>query len=304
MTWKNSLAAALLLSPLMVACGEKTTDDPDTDTDTDAGTSAPDYFEPDFVSFSGIFGYDAVNNQARSYFLPDGTENPIFFEARLFNSDEYDPNDDFTYCVVQFVTSELTTEGSFVATANTAEAGIAAFGFALPASAQVGSTCGDFDFDPAVWGSGDDAAATIAAWTFGMGIGALDSDVGSAIESQVVGQLGQDAWDADWAPYMVGGGIYWDALNIEGSPYPGGYVNIDFATGSAVDDSFTLTYDDTNDNGSYDPPTQTTAGDELIALDASDINDGSVPSGAYALQAAYVLPADCLRGLDQCPAGR
>jgi len=307
----RSLALALLLAPFAVGCGEKTTET-DTDIDTEAGTDAPEYFEPDFAIIEGRFGYDAENNQARPYLFPvlDGegnnVEQPIFFEVRLLNSDDYDPDDDFTYCVVQYGTDTLTPQASWFDTANGQDGRTLSFGFTLPDSAQSGSTCGDFDFDPAVWGEGDDPAGdAIMQWAWGMSMGeeltAGNNDILDSFEEFIVEQLSQEDWDTDYAPYVFNSPLYWSAIDAAPAPNLGGLIDINYGLGYAVDENFVLQYVDNNENGVYDAPTAAGNGDDLVPIDAADVLAGNAPSGAYISSAWFALSAECLLGLEFCP---
>jgi len=302
------VALALLLAPFAVGCGEKTTEDTDTDTDTEfAGTEAPDYFEPDFFLVDGLIGYDSVNSQVRSYLTPgqeDGV--PPNMEIRLFKNGEYDPQDDFTYCSVVFLADALIPTADWVTDANAPEGRSLDFGFTFPESTQVGSTCADFDFDPDVWGDSDDPALdAILLWDWGFGIGEdLDAAGANAVldslEEAVLDQLSAEEWTADFEPFVFNGFVHWSAV-IGQEGFEGGAGGLNYATGVAVDENFVLAYDDENSNGSWDAPTDAAEGEPLTNIMATEVLDGDAPSGAYILSSWFILPAECLMGIEFCP---
>lgn len=258
-----------------------------------------EYFEPSAILVSGLFGYDSATQTARHYLLPTGAAvNPTM--ELLIVADDYDPAFEDTFCAIVFEFDTAVNggmnAGSWVAAADADNSQNVMFGITFPATSEVLTNCTDLDFDPELWT--EDPVAHITSQVWGLGLSSLDSDVETALETEVVRQLGQEAWDEDWAPYLIGGGLHWNTA----TPYgvPGGFFNFNFANGYAVTETFVLDWVDQNGNQTYDPPSQSAAGDDLVPILASDATDGSLPSGAYSIQAALGLLSDCVADINLC----
>lgn len=280
---------ALCLAPFMMGCpGETTTDTDDDDTEVE-GTDTPEYFEPDFAGFAGFFAYDAATNQARGYQLPDGTAAPIVFVIDLSYGGATADNDD--YCSFIWTTETAVDLGSWVTAADAVTDQSVYFGFTMPADATVQTDCGDWDFDPNVWGTNEELIATITGWEWGMGISNLPTATAADLEEAVIGGSDQANWDDNWDDKVIGAGFHWGAINEDG-----GYLNWQFSRPLAVDENFAIQYDDANSNDLYDD------GEEFTSLTATDIQDGTVPSGVYSVTSFQLgIGATCLLGLEFCP---
>jgi len=147
------------------------------------------------------------------------------------------------------------------------------FGFTMPDTATVTTDCEEWD--PDVWG--EDPGATMAGWSWGLGIATFDEEVEAELEDAVTSQYGEDAWDDTWDPVVFGGGFHWSGAEDE---FPGGFLNNDYAFAATVDASFALVVDE-NGNTTNVP--------------AEEVVDGTPPSGAYAVRYWYGLDADLVQ---------
>jgi hypothetical protein len=234
-----------------------------------AGCAAtPAWFTPAAVYVDGSFGYDAASDSAVAY---DDGGSPVPPTVRLtVASDQwfrtFQSADECTITLQAAATDALPR-------ADWATAAGAWFGFTLPDTATVTTDC--TGWDPAVWGADPAAIAPPAAW--GLGIAPVDADVESQVRAAVIAGPGQDTWDQVWAPSVFGAGFHWSGA---GDGFAGDYVGDGYAYVLQVDSQGALVTD-ASGNG--------------IPLLASDVADGTPPSGAYQVQAWFGLEAALLR---------
>lgn len=153
----------------------------------------------------------------------------------------------------------------------TGEAG-AWVGFSFEAStlqaATSGTTCGDLDFPPS-WGA--NPAEPALSWTWGAGVQPLASEMKALLGS---------SWDA-LAPWIVGGGFYWDGLPEaagEDQPdYADGYVDMGYALAWAME-SGGLVED----------------GGDRVPIPASELTGGGVNAWYELRLARFLQPASLL----------
>ena len=281
---KQSLICALMILPLAVGCGKHDGDDTNGDNGTTGdngteGTRAPDFYEPTGFFVDGIFAFDAVNNEIGPFTNPD-LDDQIPTQVLITLQDD---NGDTCETLITTLTvlpapAWLSTESAYA-------------GFTLDDAVTVQSNCTDLDFDPGVFGTADELVDRIAAFTWGLGVSDLpDSDdlpIASSLEDAVVSQLDQQAWNDDWAPFVVGGGFH----VISGADDPGQYLNFDFTFGFEIDENRKLTFVDVDNSGDFNPP-DSGEGDTLTPLAAADIEDGTTPSGVYNLSAFFGAGVD------------
>lgn len=80
----------------------------------------------------------------------------------------------------------------------------------------------------------------IRAWTWGLGLGALNEDVAADLEATVRQQEGEGAWEEAWAPILLGGGYHWSGAP---SRFAGGFLPNDYAVAVEVDETYALVRD-------------------------------------------------------------
>ena len=270
----DGLSKGLLFGALLgfvAGCGGKDDTDTGGDTedteDTDTEPPPPSYFEPYLFVVGGGFGYDATTDQAVPYFIPGETDaSTPWMSIEIYNEDFSEG------CGILF-----SYNGNIDGADWAGEAG-AHFGFTMPADATVDSNCENWD--PDVWG--EDPSAMFTQFSWGLGVSDLSSDVETAVKTNV--NDGGGDWDADFAPYVIGGGQYWDAL-VGSDDYPGGFAAFAYTWSVAVDDSMTLVFDDANGNGTQEE-------DEDLTLNLASAAHPT--TGYYRVMGAYGFYTDIL----------
>jgi len=233
-----------------------------------AGCSpSPISFTPAVVYVDGAFGYDAGTDEAVSY---DAGSGPVPPTVRLtVASDRWlQTHDSADECTIT-----LQAGPDPLARADWMADGGAWFGFTLPDTATVTTDC--TGWDPAVWGS--DPAVLAQGTQWGLGIAPEDPDVAAQLQDAVVTQYGQDTWDQVWAPAVFGGGFHWSGAAAR---FAGQYVGHDYAYALQIDDQGVVVLDG---SGNATP------------LPASDVSDGTPPTGAYQVQSWFGIDAALLR---------
>jgi hypothetical protein len=229
------------------------------------------FFEPAALYVEGGFGYDAATENAVAYTVEGDPVNPSI--ALVAVRDEwFDSFDDADRCTV--VLEHDPTNGDLPAAPwvdEVSDDGVW-FGFTMPDTATVTTDC--TEWDPDVWG---DPGTALATWTWGLGIAAFDADVEEELEDAVTAQYGEGAWEDSWEPVVFGGGFYWSGAEDQ---FPGGFLNNDYAFAATVDASFALVID---------------ANGNTTSVPATDVVDGTLPSGAYAVRYWYGLDADLVQ---------
>lgn len=214
-------------------------------------------FQPDVLFVEGVFGYDAAQDAAVAYTV-DGEVVPPTLILGLATSTWFQTGAADERCDV---VARHDPEGGPLPRAPWAAE--LAFGFDLPADLAVESGCEGF------WG---DPAATLLAGRWGLGVGPVDEALAAELEDAVVSQGG--AWEADWAPVLLGGGFYWSEAE---DAFPEGFVPHDYAFAAAVDEDLRLVLDEEG---------------QSVTLPAADVVDGAPPSGAYILRSWFGVDAD------------
>lgn len=267
----RTLEKGLFLAALaLVACTKE--DDSDTGgNDTDTGDTSPVYLEPFWFSIDAYFGYDSATNQIIAYngTTSSGafTQNPAMVVTLIEEGASAQQAGDDICVIIAEQAGPLPAKTTFSAVDNSSHPVL--LGFELDwAQATITHDC-DGLLDPAVWGE-DLAAIETVRW--GAGITApIDTLLAAQIKDQVEGESGD--WAADWEPYLLGGRPFFSSTGTIWSPN-GDPKEFYFGFGNAIDGTtHTLIMD----------------GDSATPLLASDISDGTLPTGAYGLQTAYLL---------------
>jgi len=237
-------------------------------------TEESPYFEPVAVYVEGAFGYDASTGRAVAYTVEGEPVNPSITVMAVRDAwfDTYDDADRCTVVIEHDASTRPLRSAAWVDEASEEGTQTVWFGFDLPPSAAVTTDCEDWD--PRVWG--DDPGAAIASWSWGLGIATFDEGVETELEDAVTQQYGDQAWEDTWKPVVFGGGFHWSGAEDD---LPGGFLDNDYAFGAVVDASLALVLD--RDGNTTN-------------LAASDVVDGTLPSGAYALRYWYGIDAELL----------
>ena len=263
---------ATLLLVATLGCrgpGTEVTDEPDGPT-TDTGTSdTHDGFRPAYFGVtSARFAIDDAGRASgfSSYTGGTLTEEPISVELSI--GDGTVATEGFTTdnsCVISLVTDGPRSDAAWTASVD------AWVAFEMPASATAFSSCGALDFPPS-WG---DPVDVVTSWTWGFGVGTLDPDVEQALRDS----LGSD-YD-DLAPYVVGGGFYWDGLKTLTDP------DLERWDDGWIDTGVTFAYEVDADLVQQPGP---------ILIDAATIHSGdALARGLYDIQGTTLLnPASIL----------
>jgi hypothetical protein len=122
---------------------------------------------------------------------------------------------------------------------------------------------------------GDDPGAVVAAWGWGLGIGALDEDVGDELRAAVVDADGEEVWVDTWEPAVFGGGFRWSGADER---FDAGFAPNGYAFGLVVDEAFEVIAQDGSN----------------VAIPASELADGAPPEGAYLVKPWFGIDADLL----------
>jgi hypothetical protein len=163
-------------------------------------------FSPTFLGFFAVSGVSGVSLTGYSV---DGQPTNGYFAAILANDDWSGMDDALNACYVYFdvIPESSTFTDSFV------ESGAFA-GWTLDPAATfntTGGACADLNAENA------DLVDFISQANVGFGFGPLsaNSDFEESIQTTVIDQLGQEEWDASWAPNVFAMWVHVDGLTEE-----------------------------------------------------------------------------------------
>ncbi len=249
-------------------------DGPDGTDGTDVTTAGP-ALNPTAASVSGVFGWDARTGQIREY-TADGTvvQPQVVLQLR---------NDLGESCAFIWRQTTRTEEADWVNSA-----GSDVYGGFTPASGSasvVETDCDEWSWSDNTYGGTEDFIERISDAGIGIAVSELnnnDAPVADELENQVIQQLGQSAWNNDWAPFVVGGGFYADMNDGQG----GQYLGLDYSFGAEVDADFAIEFDDANFNGVQEE------GEADVLIPVSSYNGSTLPTGVYLIQPYYEISAE------------
>lgn len=162
-------------------------DDGFEDTAPPVEDTAPDgtYLDAAFYGIVARFAWDPALGVHVPFAEPGGVPNPIELSVLIIDSDAYSTGviDETTSCSVTFEADAPLPVASWVAGAG------AWIGFEVPPTATIRDTCQFYGMPSEFQG---DAAGHVAKWTWGIGIGPLDTYV----EQQLSYSLPASQWDA------------------------------------------------------------------------------------------------------------
>lgn len=221
---------------------------------------------PRAVYIEGHFGYDAEADEAVGYSI-DGEPFEPTLTVEIRDARYFETFDDRYACRIELV-ADVSAGGlpraAWVDDANgSGEEPVVAFGFTVPEDAAIDSSCTSFD-DPS-WP--EDPADAITSWQWGIGIGPLGEQMTEELTAAVDASYGEGVWDAQWEPVILGAGFHFNgAANVAA----GGYLAHDYGFGAAVDQDFEIATDEQG---------------IVFAIAATDVLDGTLPSGIYEVYA-------------------
>lgn len=228
--------------------------------------STSDAFEPYAFYVDGTFAWRADEATVDGWTLGADRVEPAVtvtvYDARFF--DAGDPT--WTCAVTLWWDTE--SRGPLDAAPWTDNDPIA--GVELPFAAVRTSDCPQW---PSAWGP--DPGRTVAAWTWGLGVGPLDGLVEASL-SAAVDRDAAGAWEAEWAPVVLGGGFRWSGADDDAGA---AYLSNGYAFAVQVDDTLAAVLDD--EGNTRNVP----AADVLTAP----------PTAAYVVRAWYGVDASLLQ---------
>lgn len=231
-----------------------------------ACTPTSEWFEPAVFYVEGTFAYDAAADTAVAYASENGAVGPAVLVS-IASTEWFETFDDLDRCtvVLRHLGEEPLPRAAWVAESQ------AWFGFDAPVAADVTSDCEGWD--PEVWG--DDPAAAVASWGWGLGIGDIDEEVNGEVRDTVIAADGESTWEDEWQPAVFGGGFRWSGA---ADRFDGGFAPNGYAFGLFVDAEFALVVEN----------------DALQGIPATDVADGAPPTGAYVVEQWFGIDADLL----------
>ena len=238
--------------------------------------------EINILRVDSTFAVDGATNEVRPHMSPAGDW--IQPTLMLALSDAFGT----PLCTAQI--THASDDGLPIApwVASATDDGPVLFGFTLPSTAVVTSTCADVDLDPRIWT--DDVDAFLGSLSWGVGISVIREDLHADIEANVVGNGGQDLWDETWGPYIMGAGFRLAGLS---DIAPAGFINDNYAFAFEVDDAFNAVWDDLDESGDF------TEGEPRLQVPATT-SGTTLSTGIYQMFDGYGFDARCLQNPVYC----